>query len=114
MTTTPAARVRAKCRAIWKGMMFTEVDRVMGVSLHSADLRALIAAHDAQAAEIARLTAEMQSGSFYQEKDIDAMQAEIARLRSALRQIAGIEPWDDSEAGYVDKARAALKEGNNA
>jgi predicted phage gp36 major capsid-like protein len=34
------------------------------------------------AAENARLRAEMESGSFYQEKDIDAMQAELARLRA--------------------------------
>ena len=34
--------------------------------------------------------------------------AEIERLRAALRQIAGIDPWDNSEQGFVDKARAAL------
>lgn len=33
----------------------------------------------------------------------------IDRMRAALRQIAGIDAWDDGEQGYVDKARAALQ-----
>ena len=40
----------------------------------------------------------------------DQAAAEIERLRAALRQIASIDPWDDGEQGYVDKARAALGE----
>jgi hypothetical protein len=35
--------------------------------------------------------------------------AENERLRAALKQIAGMDPWDDGEQGYVDKARAALE-----
>lgn len=35
---------------------------------------------------------------------------EREKLRAALRQIAGIDVWDNSEQGYVDKARAALEE----
>lgn len=35
--------------------------------------------------------------------------AENEKLRAALRQIAGIDVWDNSEQGYVDKARAALE-----
>lgn len=30
------------------------------------------------------------------------------KLRAALRQIAGIDVWDNNDQGYVDKARAAL------
>lgn len=39
-----------------------------------------------------------------------ALREEVERLRAALKQIAGIDPWDDGEQGYVDKARAALEE----
>ena len=28
--------------------------------------------------------------------------------KAALRQIAGIDPWNDAEQGYVDKSRAAI------
>lgn len=38
------------------------------------------------------------------------LNAEIERMRAALRQIAGLDAWDDEEQGYVDKARAALGE----
>ncbi len=34
-------------------------------------------------------------------------------LREALRQIAGVDAWDDGEQGYVDKARAALAQGGD-
>jgi transposase-like protein len=37
-----------------------------------------------------------------------ALRAENEKLRAALRQIAGIDVWDNSDQGYVDKARAAL------
>lgn len=37
------------------------------------------------------------------------LRAENEKLRAALRQIAGIDVWDNSEQGYVDKARAALE-----
>jgi len=40
----------------------------------------------------------------------DTVWADNERLRAALRQIAGIDPWDNSEQGFVDKARAALAE----
>ena len=39
---------------------------------------------------------------------IDRLTAENEKLRAALKQIAGMDPWDDGEQGYVDKARAAL------
>jgi hypothetical protein len=45
--------------------------------------------------------------------ELDEKDAEIARLRAALRQIAGIDAWDDGEQGYVDKARAALAQGGD-
>ena len=38
-------------------------------------------------------------------------EARAERLEAALRQIAGIDAWDDLEQGYVDKARAALEGG---
>jgi hypothetical protein len=41
-------------------------------------------------------------------RELKEAKAEIKRLRAALRQIAGIDPWDNSEQGFVDKARAAL------
>jgi hypothetical protein len=40
---------------------------------------------------------------------ITRLRAENEKLRAALRQIAGIDVWDNSEQGYVDKARAALE-----
>ena len=40
--------------------------------------------------------------------EIARLTAEVEKLRAALRQIAGIDVWDNSEQGYVDKARAAL------
>ena len=40
--------------------------------------------------------------------EITRLTARVAELEAALRQIAGIDPWDDAEQGYVDKARAAL------
>ena len=40
--------------------------------------------------------------------EIARLIARVAELEGALRQIAGIDPWDDAEQGYVDKARAAL------
>jgi len=33
---------------------------------------------------------------------------EIERLRSALAQISGAQPWTDPDMGYVDLARHAL------
>lgn len=39
----------------------------------------------------------------------DRLRTENEKLREALRQIAGIDVWDNSEQGYVDKARAALE-----
>lgn len=81
-TTEAAARVRAFC-AIWaESPMFTEVDRVMGISLHITDLRALLAAHDAQAAEIATLRKEKAD----QHK---AMSARIAAQRKEIRWLTG-------------------------
>jgi hypothetical protein len=41
--------------------------------------------------------------------EITRLTAEMKRLRAALKQIAGMDPWDDGEQGYVDKARAALE-----
>jgi hypothetical protein len=43
-------------------------------------------------------------------REYEALRAENEKLRAALRQIAGIDVWDNSEQGYVDKARAALEE----
>jgi hypothetical protein len=43
-------------------------------------------------------------------RESERLRAEVERLRAALRQIAGIDPWDNSEQGFVDKARAALEE----
>lgn len=64
----------------------------------SATLKRMIAMLEALAAERDALKAELADGSFYQEKDIDAMiaradaaEAEVARLRAALR-IMGINP----------------------
>ena len=39
---------------------------------------------------------------------ITTLRAENERLRAALRQIAGIDDWDDGEQGFVDNARAVL------
>ena len=39
---------------------------------------------------------------------ITRLTEEAERLRAALKQIAGMDPWNDGEQGYVDKARAAL------
>lgn len=43
-----------------------------------------------------------------QADEITRLRAEVEKLKAALRQIAGIDTWDDNEQGYVDKARAAL------
>jgi hypothetical protein len=64
-----------------------------------------------QGESVARLTSENEKlGRDYQSaRDAhDKVLAENERLRAALKQIAGIDPWDDGEQGYVDKARAAL------
>ena len=37
-------------------------------------------------------------------------EAKLKKAREALRQIAGVTPWDDTEAGYIDKARTTLKD----
>jgi hypothetical protein len=57
----------------------------------------------ALAAENARLRAEMESGSFYQEKDIDAMQDELARLRGALSLYSCHDGCNDCPAHERDQ-----------
>ena len=69
--------------------------------------------------EIARLTAERDAltaenaahnhAAVKYLVQIDELRAGVEKLRAALRQIAGIDVWDNSEQGYVDKARAALE-----
>jgi hypothetical protein len=64
-------------------------------------------------AQITRLRAEVRVRQTIVEEARDERDAALAdnkRLRAALKQIAGIYPWDDGEQGYVDKARAALEE----
>jgi hypothetical protein len=53
---------------------------------------------------ITRLTAEVEQNR----TDLEEYRRDVERLRAALKQIAGIDPWGDGEQGYVDKARAAL------
>jgi len=54
--------------------------------------------------ELTNLTAEVEQNRI----DLEEYRRDVERLRAALRQIAGIDPWDNSEQGFVDKARAAL------
>ena len=55
-------------------------------------------------AEITNLTVEVEQNR----TDLEEYRRDVERLRAALKQIAGIDPWGDGEQGYVDKARAAL------
>lgn len=58
----------------------------LGATSPAADTLRLLDEIDRLRAENERLRADMSSGSFYQEKDIDAMQDEIERLRAELER----------------------------
>jgi hypothetical protein len=84
-------------------------------SIDAYELDSFANSIEALAAERDALRAELADGSFYQEKDIDAMQDTIAalradndRLRGALDQITDIEPDPDNMQRFHDIARAAL------
>lgn len=47
------------------------------------------------------------------EAKTESQDDDIDQLRLALKQIAGDEPWPDSELGYIEVARAALKAKEN-
>ncbi len=47
-------------------------------------------------------------GRYYDADSIREMEEEIRRLRVALQAVAGIVPWPDPDAGYVDLARTTL------
>jgi len=59
-------------------------------------------------ADVERLKTEMEDCKRWAAQVTVEANEEVSRLRVALRQIAGIDPWDSGEQGYVDKARAAL------
>jgi hypothetical protein len=66
------------------------------------------------AARIAELEAQLAGGSFYQEKDIDRMQDQIAELKAHLSAIIArwdTPAWKDAEptGEVINRARAALK-----
>ena len=77
-------------------------------------------AHDYWVRESERLRVEvkkMRADIAYADKHASKVEGllwgtakENEKLRAALKQIAGMDPWDDGEQGYVDKARAALEE----
>jgi hypothetical protein len=62
--------------------------------------------HEARAA----LTAARAEWERQESVEIDRLRAQLARAVEGLEMIAGVRPWDDSEQGFNDKARALLKE----
>ena len=80
-----------------------EARRVKGYFTHDTDYY--------EPAFVLPLSRERMSDALSgRDKAIIEQATEIERLRAALRGIAGIDPWTDGEQGYVDRARAALKD----